>query len=417
MSRTPAFSWIIAVLLCPSSLLADNVIVTVKSGTIAPTKANGRAWDAGWGQVALPDPYVKLWVFDKDGAQVDYGETWYIRNTLTTVWNKDIARAKVGQTIKIEVWDKDLKYDDLIGRYTFALTKEMANKGQVGLRFEQVHDLQLELRWVAPPPREARVLLVQPFPGPHSANHLTRTKGRHCAVILLHGLDLRDDGSSAANARLVEWQGSTSPLVKAISPSADVFAIGYAQTKSVEEVVLLPELRDAIVKVKQLGYPQVVLLGHSAGGLVARHFVEEHPGAGVTKVIQVASPNGGATLACCAVRLHQVPRDQRAFVESLSPQHREALLKSRQDKKIPAVIEFVTVVACASPKAKGDRVINRQCQWTADLQQQGIPCASVQATHVDVMDQDDCLDVFCSLITQPQSRWDASKVQAIQQIK
>jgi pimeloyl-ACP methyl ester carboxylesterase len=412
MSRIPLLWMLVVLVVTTPRAIADTVVLVVKSATIAATKANGAPWDFPLvGRKSLPDPYVKLWVYDKDGAHVDYGETTVAWDTLSPVWNKDIAKVKAGQRIKVELWDKDLKYDDLIGRQTFTLTERLIEKGSFIHRFDRVKYLRFDVRADGKPRNEARITLQQPFPGPYSANQLTRTKGRARAVVLLHGLDLRDDGGSPSRPRFVDWQGSTSPLVKTLSSHADVFAISYAQNTAVEEIASFPELREAVGKVKQLGYDQVILLGHSAGGLVARHFVEEHPRAGVTGVIQVATPNAGAKLAGWAVKLLQVPKEQAPFVQSLCPAHRAAVLKSRQDRVIPATIDFVTVVTSVSAKANGDSLLNWQCQWSVDLQNQGIPCVCVQGTHLEVMAHDACLDVYCRLITQPQPRWSASKVQ------
>ena len=41
-------------------------------------------------------------------------------------------------------------------------------------------------------------------------------------------------------------------------------------------------LADNIRRVRQLGYKEIILLGHSAGGVIVRQFVEDHPDAGVT---------------------------------------------------------------------------------------------------------------------------------------
>ncbi len=417
MSRAHVLALLVVLAVSAPRALADSVVLVAKSATIAPTKANGAAWDFPLiGKKSMPDPYVKAWVYDK-GAQTDYGETAVAWDTLTPVWNKDLVTVKAGQRLLIEVWDKDLKYDELIGRHRFNLTEKMIDKGWFDFTFDQVRFIRFEVRVDAKTRRAARVRLMQPAPGPYSANELTRSKGRDRAVVLLHGLDLRDDGASSAKPRFVDWQGSTSPLVSVLSRHADVFAICYAQNTAIEEIASFPEMREAIGKIKRLGYSEVVLLGHSAGGLLARHFVEEHPGAGVTKVIQVAAPNGGTKLAGWGVNLLQVPKEQAVFVQSLSPAHRAAVLASRPNKAIPATIEFVSVVTCAAPKDKGDGAVNRHCQWPCDLQSQGIPCVCVQGAHNEVMAHDSCLDVYCSLITQPQPRWTASQAQRVASAK
>jgi pimeloyl-ACP methyl ester carboxylesterase len=412
MSKIPVLALIVVLALSVTQVSADPIVLVAKSATIKATKANGMPWDFPLvGKKSLPDPYVKLWVYDKDGAHVDYGESGIVWDTLYPEWNREIAKVKAGQKIKVEVWDKDLKYDDLIGAKTFTLTAGLIEQGSFFHRFGQVQALHFGIRADVNRGSESRITLQQPFPGPYSANHLTRTKGRELAVVLLHGLDLRDDGGSPAKPRFVDWQGSTSPLVTMLSSHADVFSISYAQNTPVEEIASFPEMRDAIAKIKQLGYAEVVLLGHSAGGLVARHFVEEHPRAGITRVLQIATPNAGAKLATWAVNLLQVPKAQATFVESLSPAHRTALLKSRQHKTIPASVDFVTVVTRSSSKANGDNAVHTECQWPSDLQSQGIPCVCVAGTHLGVMDDDDCLKIYCKLVTERQPRWASSKVE------
>lgn len=411
MFRLPALALLVLVALAVSRAAAQTAVLVVKSATIESTKTCGCTWDFPLvGKKARPDPFVKLWVYDPDGAQADYGETWVEWDTLSPEWNKDIAKVKVGQRIWIQVWDKDVKYDDPIGDQCYILSKQSVDRGTFEVSFNQVTSLKFALRIDAVATTESRITLMQPFPGPNTAKRLARTEGRERAVILLHGLDLRDDGTSAATPRFVDWQGSTSPLVKSLSRNADVFSIAYAQNTAVEEIASFPELRESVGKVKQLGYKEVVLLGHSAGGLLARHFVEEHPRAGVTRVIQVAAPNGGTKLASWAVRLLQVPTDQAVFVASLSPAHRAAVVRNR-DKQIPASIDFVTVVTCTSSKNKGDGAVNRQCQWPADLQSQGIPCVYVEGSHLEVLGNEECLDVYCKLITEAQPRWGHTQVQ------
>src|SRR5207244_1035605 len=100
-------------------------------------------------------------------------------------------------------------------------------------------------------------------------------------------------------------------------------------------------------------------LAHSAGGLVARHFVESSPNDGVTRVIQVATPNGGAYLAELGARVPKmVPREQKPFVMSVAPAYRANLLRSRQQLPIPTSTDFVAVVALAARGTKGDTAVN-----------------------------------------------------------
>jgi pimeloyl-ACP methyl ester carboxylesterase len=163
-----------------------------------------------------------------------------------------------------------------------------------------------------------------------------------------------------------------------------------------------------LAKVRELrkaGYTDIVLVGHSAGGIVVRQFVEDHPHAGVTRVIQVCAPNEGATLAGL---FFLAPREQQAFVQSLSPQARARALRLRAHKKLPASVPFVCVVGSG---AKGsDTIVNWDSIWSADLQRQNVPCVKVDRHHLDVMYGPDSLGVLCRLIRKPQPRWTGAEV-------
>ena len=136
------------------------------------------------------------------------------------------------------------------------------------------------------------------------------------AVLLIHGLLLRPIRTDKlVRPELHDWQQVKSELVKALAADADVYAFGYAQTVPVDVVSLSPGFIGIVEKLRKAGYKEIVLLGHSAGGLIARHFVERFPEAGVTKVIQVASPNAGSDLANIPIG---IPRLQQGFVKSLA---------------------------------------------------------------------------------------------------
>jgi pimeloyl-ACP methyl ester carboxylesterase len=395
---------------CAGSARADAFLLVVQSATIAKTKADGKPWDLGVGKKAWPDPYVKIWVYDADGGLSDSGETATIWDTFTPAWNHEAATVTEGCKIRLEVWDKDLKYDDLIGKYEFKLTADTIKHGELTLKFGQVEKLHLVFRPAPPPGAVARILLQQAFPGPWSAKKLQRSEDCELAVVLVHGLDLHHDSSPAKEARPQKWQGSTSTLVKALSRYGDVFSISYPQTSAVEEIADFPELHSALARIKGFGYTQLVLMGHSAGGLIVRHFVEDRPDTGITRVVQVATPNAGAHLADWGVKLGQFGRDQEPFVKSLGPAHRAAVLKNRHGRLVPAGIDFVTVVCVTAEGGKGDGVVSRQSQWPLDLQEQRIPCVRVHTNHHEVMLNDDSVKVLCALAAEPQPRWSAARV-------
>src|SRR5262249_33218472 len=135
-----------------------------------------------------------------------------------------------------------------------------------------------------------------------------------------------------------------------------------------DEIARSPALSKAVKSLRSAGYDEVTLVGYSAGGLIARLFVEDAPNCGVTKVIQVCAPNAGSEWAFLrsGVRAVQAP-----FVRSLAKDDRSGIAQARVDKKIPMQIEFVCIVAAATWLSDG--VVRRDAQWTTDLQLQGIP--------------------------------------------
>ena len=116
-----------------------------------------------------------------------------------------------------------------------------------------------------------------------------RTAERTQAVLLIHGFHYHLFDKDVPKAGLRPWQKADSPLVKELGKSADVFAFAYGQNVSLETVIKESKLAASIAELRKLGYKEIVLVGHSAGGLIARQFVEDNPDAGVTKVIQVCA--------------------------------------------------------------------------------------------------------------------------------
>ncbi|KAK9975704.1 hypothetical protein ABG768_020942 [Culter alburnus] len=59
-----------------------------------------------------PDPYVKVWCGSTFG-----GQTEYIKDTAHPSWSAEFnfPNCKAFDDIKLELWDKDLNYDDKLG--------------------------------------------------------------------------------------------------------------------------------------------------------------------------------------------------------------------------------------------------------------------------------------------------------------
>ena len=258
--------------------------------------------------------------------------------------------------------------------------------------------------WPAADPVQAR--FVQVFP--RSGEELTfrRTRGHNQAVVLIHGLHVLPlPAGSPGKARLHTWQEPGSKLVEALSLHTDVFAFAYSQNVAVEEIAGVPALGENIRRLRVLGYTEIVLVGHSAGGLIARQFVEDYPDAGVTKVVQVCTPNKGAGWAQLDP---SILRNQRVFVHSLTKEGRSAYLLGRPHKRIPETVQFVCIVG--DEVGLGDGVVSCQSQWPPDLQEQGIPALRVRTTHFTVMRTQAGIQRIAELAHVPTPRWGSAEV-------
>jgi pimeloyl-ACP methyl ester carboxylesterase len=251
---------------------------------------------------------------------------------------------------------------------------------------------------VTAPPVEARLERLAP-PG--------EVKQSHRAVVLFHGL--RVQPVSAAAVRRAEpsfWESEQAPLVKLLSQGSDVFGFHYAQTTTVDDVAKSPELFRSMQRLRETGYVEIVLIGYSAGAIVARQFVEDNPESGVTKVIQVGAPNGGSDWT---VLMHGVRAPQVKFVESLTKDARRIANQVRADRRIPDHVQFVCVVTVSN--WIGDGVVRRDAQWTNDLQTQNIPAEVIFLPHVGAMFSSRLSAKVRDLVVQPQHRWTPDQVQ------
>src|SRR5262249_20388961 len=152
-------------------------------------------------------------------------------------------------------------------------------------------------------------------------------------------------------------------LVRTLARDGEVFAYGYSQNAAIDAIVASGGLADGVRRLKEAGYKQIVLVGHSAGGMIVRQFIEDHPDARVTKAIQVCAPNGGTPTATV-----ESFKAQRAFLDSLTLEGRRQCLKERSGKTIPRGIQFVCIVSNAAGDTDG--IVRCDCQWSPDLQQQ-----------------------------------------------
>jgi pimeloyl-ACP methyl ester carboxylesterase len=238
---------------------------------------------------------------------------------------------------------------------------------------------------------------------------VARSVGQGRAVVLIHGLRPHPFNEGDVHRALFHsWQKPGSRLVRALARDADVFAFAYAENATVGQLASLPTLAEAVRRLQASGYQDIVFVGHSAGGLIARAFVEDHPNAGVTKVIQVCAPNTGSSWA----KLHQVVvRGQEEFVRSLTKEERSRELRRRADKLIPLGVQFVCVVGIG--EVLGDGLVSYTSQWPEDLQAQGVAAVMVFATHLLVLRTTTGVTCVASLVRENVPRWDPSRVAAL----
>ena len=250
----------------------------------------------------------------------------------------------------------------------------------------------------------AEVRRVSPEPTGAWVRGVTVRKDR--AVILIHGMKVYPFRThKTEQAVRHDWQEAGSQLVVALSKDADVFAFAFAQTLPVDLIAHSPALRGAVKRFNDAGYREVVLVGHSAGGLVARLFAEHYPD-GLTKVILVATPHVGTEIANTPVGY---PKCQAPFVHSLSPEART--MANRDNKRlIPPRVQVVSVVS----KLRGieaDGLLSVATQWPPLLQQQGIPAVLVHDSHWTILRTPAGVKAVAGLVRDPLVRWTPEQVQ------
>lgn len=229
------------------------------------------------------------------------------------------------------------------------------------------------------------------------------------AVVLVHGLFLHVfRPARAAQPWIRDWQEPKSELVKALAKDSDVFAFSYAQTVPVEDVADSAGLRGAVAKLRKAGYAEVVLVGHSAGGLVVCQFVEHHPDAGVTKVIAVATPFGGVGLANAKVGY---PKVQAPFVHSLSPEAR-----AKANPQPPGKDVQIACVVCKLKHAESDGLVPIRSQWTEQLRKAGVPVVLASASHFEVKHSPDAAKVIAELVREKLTRWTPEETEKARKI-
>jgi pimeloyl-ACP methyl ester carboxylesterase len=258
-------------------------------------------------------------------------------------------------------------------------------------------------------PESIEMRFEQVAPIRRDASAFVRTPDEKRAVILIHGLlphPIND--AHVSTASLSGWEKPGSMLVMTLGAASDVYSLGYAQNASIDDIAHSPMLAANVNRLRAMGYREIAMIGHSAGALIARYYVEDNPsGGGVSKVIQVSPPNGGSSWG---KRTGTVRQSQEIFLTSLTKESRQAMISQRADRVIPPEVQFVCVVGAIG--TVGDGVVRADSQWTPDLQRQGIPAVRLQTTHVTAMRSKTVALHLAALVIEPQPRWTMKQVVA-----
>jgi Palmitoyl protein thioesterase len=247
---------------------------------------------------------------------------------------------------------------------------------------------------------------IQVHPASVDETTLLRSPGQTRAVVLIHGLQIHPLNSlQVEKPAFKSWQLPHSQLVEALAPEADVFSFAYSENVPLERIVSESLLKESIGKLRESGYRQIALIGHSAGGLIAREFVEDYPACGVTKVIQVCSPNTGTSVANMESGVRRI---QRPFLHCLTKEGRAVCLQERADKRIPPNVQFICVIGDGF--GSGDFLISTNSQWPKDLQDQGIPAVALHTNHFAIMHSKTQAQKIAELVRDDLPRWNEVQV-------
>jgi hypothetical protein len=250
---------------------------------------------------------------------------------------------------------------------------------------------------------------IQVNPTPANETSLIRSFEQTRAILLIHGLQIHPGNKrEVLKATFRSWQMTHSQFVDTMASEADIFAFAYSENVPLERIVSESRLKDNIGKLRELGYTQIVLIGHSAGGLIARQLVEDYPDSGVTKVIQVCAPNGGTSVAHME---SGVPGIQRPFLYCLTKEYRAAYLQGRADKRIPPSVQFLCVIG--DGLGSGDFLISSTSQWPKDLQDQGIPAVALHTNHFTIMHSKTQAKKIAEIVLEDLPRWNESQVMSM----
>ncbi|XP_062310732.1 perforin-1-like [Osmerus eperlanus] len=106
-----------------------SALATVHCGTVKVwgLRGSGLSGDA----TSAPDVYVKVWCGAVSGGQTDI-----IDNNHNPSWSNEFTftDVKAGASLKLEVWDKDLKVNDHLGTCSHTISNGSNNRVECSLK-------------------------------------------------------------------------------------------------------------------------------------------------------------------------------------------------------------------------------------------------------------------------------------------
>src|SRR5207244_7091656 len=90
---------------------------------------------------------------------------------------------------------------------------------------------------------------------------------------------------------------------------------------------------------------------------------------------------------------------------------RQAVLKARADKRLPASVDFVCLLGYSDETHGTDGVVPCECQWTPDLRKQCVPVTPFLAKHNQVTRGEAGIELLAKLVREKQPRWAAEQVE------
>lgn len=141
LMRRAVMAMLLLALAAPS--YAEAWVLVLGSGQIAAAKADGQVWDI---DNSPPEPFVVATLRDGPTEWVAQEYSASLSNTYRPRWDERLLVVTLGQTVRIQVFDKDLAVNDFMGEIDLRITPDLVRRGEARLRLiGQVKELILRL--------------------------------------------------------------------------------------------------------------------------------------------------------------------------------------------------------------------------------------------------------------------------------